>query len=84
MFISNKEKNKIEEALKAICIRLEHLSTDILYLSGKVKALEGNKPAPKKKLTEAQRAKQREYMRRYKAKKKLEKQNATSISTTSI
>ena len=84
MFISSKEKTQIEEAIKGLCIRVEHLGTEVLYLSGKIKALEGNKKPPKKQMSEAQRAKQREYAKRYKAKKQLEKQNGNSVSTPSV
>ena len=89
MFISKKEKTQIEEALKAICMRLEYLSNDFLYLSGKVKALEGGKTPSKKPRKQSTmsaegRARIGAAVKAYHAKKKLEKQNATSISTTSI
>ena len=89
MFISTKEKNQIEEALKGLCIRIEHLSTEMLYLSGKIKALEGEKTPPKKPRKQSTmsaegRARIGAAVKAYHAKKKLEKQNATSISTTSI
>ena len=61
---------------------IQKLDSEVIFLKAKIKTLEGKKPA--KKMTEAQRAKQREYAKRYKAKKQLEKKNATSISTTSI
>jgi hypothetical protein len=87
MFISKKEKTQIEEALKAICMRLEYLSNDFLYLSGKVKALEGKTPEtkkPRKKHTMSPegRARMSQMMKDRHAKNKLEKENATSISTT--
>jgi hypothetical protein len=89
MFISTKEKNQIEEALKGLCVRIEHLSTEMLYLSGKIKALESGKTPPKKPrkksiMTAESRAKISAAVRARHAKKKLEKENATSISTTSI
>ena len=89
MFISTKEKNQIEEAIKGLCVRIEHLSTEMLYLSGKIKALEGGKTPPKKPrkksiMTAESRAKISAAVRARHAKKKLEKENATSISTTSI
>jgi hypothetical protein len=88
MFISKKEKTQIEEALKAICMRLEYLSNDFLYLSGKVKALEGGKTPSKKPRKQSTmsaegRARIGAAVKAYHAKKKLEKENATSISTTS-
>ena len=87
MFISKKEKTQIEEALKAICMRLEYLSNDFLYLSGKVKALEGGKTPSKKSRKQSTmsaegRARIGAAVKAYHAKKKLEKENATSISTT--
>ena len=89
MFISTKEKNQIEEALKGLCIRIEHLSTEMLYLSGKIKALESEKTPPKKPRKQSTmsaegRARIGAAVKAYHAKKKLEKENATSISTTSI
>jgi hypothetical protein len=84
MFISKKEKTQIEEALKAICMRLDYLSNDFLYLSGKVKALEGSKTKKKRVMSPEARAKMSQMMKDRHAKKKLEKEYATSISTTSI
>jgi hypothetical protein len=84
MFISNKEKNQIEETLKALCMRIEHLSNDVLYLSGKIKALEGSKTKKKRVVSPEARAKMSQMMKDRHAKKKLEKEYATSISTTSI
>lgn len=89
MFISKKEKIQIAEALKAICTRIEHLSTEMLYLSGKIKALEGGKTPSKKPRKQSTmsaegRARISAAVKAYHAKKKLEKENATSISTTSI
>jgi hypothetical protein len=87
MFISKKEKTQIEEALKAICMRLEYLSNDFLYLSGKVKALEGGKTPSKKPRKQSTmsaegRARIGAAVKAYHAKKKLEKKNANSVSTT--
>jgi len=86
MFISKKEKTQIQEALKAICMRLEYLSDEYLYITGKMKALEGGKTPSKKKsgMTPEGRARVSAAVKAYHAKKKLEKENATSISTTSI
>ena len=73
MFISTKEKEKINEGITMLCAEVAKLKTDIIFLTAKVKALEGVKPTPKKQTTATQRAKQREYMRAYKARKKAEK-----------
>ena len=86
MFILSKEKNQITEALKALCMRIEYLSNNVLYLSGKMKALEGKATEPKKPrkkhtMTPEGRAKMSQMMKDRHAKNKLEKQNANSIST---
>jgi len=89
MFISTAEKSKITQDIGSMQAALDRMLTDIQYLSAKVKVLEA-KPVPKpvkktykkKKLTAEQREKQREYARRYQAKKRLEKQNGNSVSTT--
>ena len=73
MFISIKEKEKINEGITMLCAEVAKLKTDVIFLTAKIKALEGVKPTPKKQTTAAQRAKQREYMRKYKARKKAEK-----------
>jgi hypothetical protein len=73
MFISNSEKKQMRESITFLLAETSRLKTEILYLTAKIKALEGVKPTPKKQTTAAQRAKQREYMRAYKARKKAEK-----------
>lgn len=86
MFISNKEKLHLIDRVKlvdALIKDMSFMSTEITMLKAKVKVLEGVKK-PKKVVSEAQKAKQREYMRKYKAKKKLEAQNGNSVSTTSV
>jgi len=84
MFISTTERIQLRKDVDSMSKLFDAMNTDMVYLIGRIKALEGKKKPVKKKLTEAQRAKQREYAKRYKAKKQLEKQNATSISPTSI
>lgn len=73
MFISNLQKQKIDEGITMLCAEVAKLKTDIIFLTAKVKVLEGEKALIKIQKTEAQRAKQREYMRKYKARKKAEK-----------
>ncbi len=73
MFISNKEKAKINEGITLLCAEVAKLKTEIIFLTAKIKAFEGAKATPKKQTTATQRAKQREYMRKYKARKKAEK-----------
>ena len=79
MFISTQEKKYLFDQMKLISILIRDVnlaSSEITVLKAKIKVLEG-KPAPvvkpKKPTTIAQKAKQREYMRRYKAKKAAEK-----------
>jgi len=83
MFISKVEKLKLIAGMIDLTATIQKLDSEVIFLKAKIKTLEGKKPA-KKPMSEAQRAKQREYAKRYKAKKQLEKKNATSISTTSI
>jgi len=89
MFISSKEKINIQNAIESLRFSLADANTEILYLKAKVKALEGKAPEtkkPRKKHTMSPevRAKMSQIMKARHAKKKLEKENATSISTTSI
>jgi hypothetical protein len=76
MFISNDEKKYLFDQIKALSREQSSALSDIIVLKAKIKLLEA-KPAtvvkPKKPTTIAQKAKQREYMRRYKAKKAAEK-----------
>ena len=81
MFISTVEKMHLKNSLESLSKIVNDMNAELVYLSAKVKAMEGRKPA-KKKMTEEQRKKQREYARRYQAKKRLEKQNGHSVSTT--
>jgi predicted RNase H-like nuclease (RuvC/YqgF family) len=84
MFISKVEKLKLISSMMDLMATVQKLDNEVIYLKGKIKALEGAKKPAKKPMSEAQRIKQREYAKRYKARKLQEKQNATSISTTSI
>ena len=79
MFISNEEKKYLFDQIKLVSALIKDMSlaaSEITMLKAKIKVLEA-KPAPvvkpKKPTTIAQKAKQREYMRRYKAKKAAEK-----------
>ena len=72
MFISKKEKIHIQNAIESLRFGLADATTEILYLKAKVKALE-SKTAPKKEKTLAQKRAQREYMRKYTARKRAEK-----------
>ena len=81
MFISTVEKIHLKNSIESLSKIVNDMNTELLYLSAKVKEMENRKP-PKKKMTEAQRNKRREYARAYQARKKLEKQNGNGISTT--
>lgn len=74
MFISNEEKTNIHSAILALRSEVTKLTTDVLFLTAKVKALEGTKPVAakrvKKKMTAEQRAKQRQYQKAYNERKK--------------
>ena len=84
MFISKNEKIYIERSITDLFATVEKLKTEVIYLSAKVKVLENIDKDKIEERIKLKKDKQREYNRRYKAKKKLEKQNATSISTTGI
>ena len=87
MFISTEEKSKITQDIGSMQAALDRMLTDIHYLSAKVKVLEAKpvkKTYKKKKLTAEQRERQREYARKYNAKKRLEKKNATGIGATGV
>jgi hypothetical protein len=91
MFISRNEKEQINDNIKDIVKSLSNLNTALTYLSAKVKVLENAKPEakpkkPRKKWTMSAegRAKVSAAVKARHELKKLEKQNATSVSTTSI
>ena len=89
MFISKLEKRGIEASIKVLESVVEKLRLEVVYLSAKVKALEGETPKPKKlrkpsTMSAEGRARIGAAVKAYHAKKKLERENATSISTTSI
>jgi regulator of replication initiation timing len=84
MFISNDEKKYLFDQIKALSREQSSAVTEITMLKAKLKAAEGNilvlkqivehnRVKPKKPKTLAQKAKQREYMRKYVARKKAEK-----------
>lgn len=89
MFISKKEKNDMNEYIKQMSKICDEMKTNMLYLIARVKVLEGEKTPPKKPRKQSTmsaegRAKISAAVKAYHAKKKLERENATSISTTSI
>ena len=78
MFISKAEKDLIQKTLDDCAKAMSTAMIDIKILNAKVEQLEKDavKPVkvkkPKKVMTPAQKAKQREYQRMYKARKKQE------------
>lgn len=82
MFISSDEKQYLFDKIKlaeALIKEMSLVSAELTVLKAKIKALE-SKPAPKKQKTSAQLKAQREYMRKYVARKRAEKlaQQATA------
>jgi ribosomal protein L14E/L6E/L27E len=73
MFILSSEKEKINEGITLLCAEVAKLKTEIIFLTAKIKVSEEAKVTPKKQTTAAQKAKQREYMRKYTARKRAEK-----------
>jgi hypothetical protein len=71
MFISNLEKENIFAGILELRSEVSKLKTEVILLTAKLKVASA-KPV-RKRLTEAQRAKQREYNQKYKAKKLAEK-----------
>jgi dihydrodipicolinate synthase/N-acetylneuraminate lyase len=86
MFISNEEKQSINDKLIKLKEIIDKLTNETVFLSAKIRVLEekieSTKPRkPRKKMTEEQRkAKQKEYNRRYTLRKRLEKK-VENVST---
>jgi hypothetical protein len=86
MFISNEEKQAINDKLKKLNEIIDKLTVESVMTSARFQALEGKvyqlKPKKtRKKMTDEQRkAKQREYNRKYNLRKRLEKK-AENVST---
>lgn len=83
MFISNEEKRYLFDQIKqltAIAETVNKLESQVIFWQAKVRALEGKvdtmhqvaQKKPTKPKTAAQKAKQREYMKAYHARKKAE------------
>lgn len=81
MFISHEEKTQLRTDIRDLQGLVDKLSTEVLFLTAKVKAVT---PVAERVIKIDDRiAKKKEYSRRYYAKKKLAKQNVTSISAKS-
>ena len=83
MFISRADKDRIEQNIRGLMMSIERLNNEIVYLTARIKLLEGSKQEPKKKRTMSPegRAKMSQIMKERHAKNKLEKENGNSIST---
>jgi hypothetical protein len=89
MFISNTERVQLRKDLDQMSKLFNDMNNDMIYLIARIKVLEGKTPETKKPrkpstMSAEGRARIGAAVKAYHAKKKLEKENATSISTTSI
>ena len=84
MFISNTERVQLRKDLDQMSKLFNDMNNDMIYLIARIKVLEGEKNPPKRKrtMTPEGKAKMSQMMKDRHAKKKLEEQNASSISTT--
>ena len=76
MFISKQEKQYLFDQIKGLSKDMSLAASEITYLKAKIKILDAKSASvdkPKKPKTAAQKAKQREYMRKYTARKRAEK-----------
>ena len=87
MFISNEEKQTINDKLIKLKDIIDKLTTESVFLSAKIRVLETKIESAKprktrKKMTDEQRkAKQKEYNRRYALKKRLLAKEALNVSS---
>ena len=73
MFIYKAEKEEMQRSITYLLGEFSKLYSEFLFLKAKVKVLEEKKPTavkPKKKMTAAQKAKQRQYQKAYNERKK--------------
>lgn len=73
MFISTKEKNQMLHKIASLELSVQGLYTSLRILEEKLHNAPKKPKKPKVQKTEAQKVKQREYMRQYKARKLAEK-----------
>jgi hypothetical protein len=83
MFISKLEKQEINEWICDLQIKVGSLQNDVIFLTGKLRALEGSAKepvkAPKAPRTEEQKKKQSAYMKDWHARKRQEKREAAEV-----
>jgi len=84
MFISKIEKLKLISGMMDLVATVQKLDNEVIYLKGKLKVLEGGGEKRKRTMSPEGKAKMSRIMKERHAQKKLEKENATSISTTSV
>lgn len=77
MFISKLEKQQINEWVNVLQMKVESLQNDVIFLTGKLKALEGKTKepvkapkAPRPPKTEEQKLKQAAYMKKWHARRR--------------
>ena len=81
MFISNTERNEIKKTIESLSKIIGDMNVELMYLSAKVKVLEGTKqedkkPRKKHTMSPETRAKMSQMMKERHAKYKLEQQEA--------
>ena len=92
MFISKLEKQQINEWVNVLQMKVESLQNDVIFLTGKLKALEVATKEPVKEpkaskaskeqrppRTEEQKLKQSAYMKEWHARKRKEKREAAEL-----
>jgi hypothetical protein len=72
MFISRKEKASIEQSIGGLLVAVDRLNSEVLYLSAKIKVLEGAGVKKKRTMSPEGRAKMSQMMKERHAKNKLE------------
>ena len=87
MFISKLEKQQINEWVNVLQMKVESLQNDVMFLTGKLKALEGKTKEPvkttkasKASRTEAQKLKQAAYMKEWHARRREKDRAAKSAA----
>jgi hypothetical protein len=73
MFISRKEKASIEQTIGGLLVAIDRLNNEVLFLSAKIKVLEGVGEKKKRTMSPEARAKMSQMMKDRHAKNRLEK-----------
>lgn len=84
MFISKLEKQEINESIIILQMKVSSLQNDVLFLTGKLKALQGKEKEPvktkKNPRTEEQKMKQAAYVREWHSRNRQRKQEAAALA----